>query len=91
MSAKKIDKSDSEKKRSAKSYSSAKSETKKTTAKPAGAYSKKMLNAISLSQEEINKLIASKAYELYESRGYQHGHDLEDWVRAEKLVLQQAK
>ena len=28
--------------------------------------------------------IARRAYELYLARGCQHGHDLEDWVRAER-------
>ena len=28
--------------------------------------------------------IARRAYELYLARGCQHGHDLEDWVQAER-------
>ena len=28
--------------------------------------------------------IAQRAYELYEQRGRQDGHDLEDWVKAER-------
>jgi len=27
------------------------------------------------------------AYQLFEQRGYEHGHDVEDWVRAEEIVL----
>jgi uncharacterized protein HemX len=27
--------------------------------------------------------IAVRAYELFEARGYAHGHDVEDWLRAE--------
>ncbi len=27
--------------------------------------------------------IAARAYELFAARGYEHGHDLEDWLRAE--------
>jgi Protein of unknown function (DUF2934) len=30
--------------------------------------------------------IARRAYELYESRGGEHGHDLEDWLQAETEV-----
>jgi hypothetical protein len=33
-------------------------------------------------EEEIRRL----AYELYEDRGRKHGHDLDDWVRAEAEV-----
>ena len=28
--------------------------------------------------------IAQRAYELYEQRGRQEGHDLEDWLKAER-------
>jgi hypothetical protein len=31
-----------------------------------------------------NSDIARRAYELYLARGCQHGHDLEDWVQAER-------
>ncbi len=27
--------------------------------------------------------IAHRAYELFVARGYQHGHDVEDWLQAE--------
>jgi hypothetical protein len=33
-------------------------------------------------EEEIRR----RAYELYEERGREHGHDLDDWVRAEAEV-----
>jgi hypothetical protein len=33
--------------------------------------------------DEISKV----AYELHEKRGWQHGHDLEDWMEAERIVL----
>ncbi len=35
-------------------------------------------------QEDIRHL----AYDLYEKRGREDGHDLEDWFRAEQLVKQ---
>jgi len=35
-------------------------------------------------QEEIRR----RAYELYEQRGKDDGHDLEDWLRAESEVTQ---
>jgi type II secretory pathway predicted ATPase ExeA/HSP20 family molecular chaperone IbpA len=37
--------------------------------------------------QEINDLIASRAYELFESSGFTHGHAREDWVRAESEIL----
>ena len=35
---------------------------------------------------EVRERIAKKAYELYEQRGQQAGHELEDWLEAEELV-----
>lgn len=32
--------------------------------------------------EEISQV----AYELFERRGFVHGHDLEDWLEAERIV-----
>ena len=37
---------------------------------------------------QIQEAIRLKAYELYIERGGSHGNDLEDWVTAERLVLQ---
>ena len=34
----------------------------------------------------INQTIAERAYELYVSRGSEHGHDLDDWFTAETQV-----
>jgi len=39
---------------------------------------------------EINELIAHRAYELFESSGFTHGHGYEDWLRAESEILLQA-
>ena len=36
---------------------------------------------------EIKDAIQRRAYELFEARGYEHGHDHEDWLRAESEVL----
>ena len=41
-----------------------------------------------LNQEEYNARVAIKAYELFERRGFSHGHDMEDWLQAERLVLE---
>jgi len=36
---------------------------------------------------ELNELIRHRAYELYELRGKEDGHDLEDWKQAESEML----
>jgi len=36
---------------------------------------------------EINDLIARRAFELFEANGCAHGHDREDWLRAESEIL----
>ena len=38
---------------------------------------------------ELRARIANRAYSLYERRGRQGGHDLEDWLQAEREILQQ--
>jgi hypothetical protein len=40
-----------------------------------------------LSNEGIRESVSSRAYELYERRGADHGRDVEDWVKAENEVL----
>jgi hypothetical protein len=62
----------------------------------------KSLNASTLSQpfpssvmwhqpgpEELRQRVEQKAYELFERRGRDPGHDLEDWLEAERLVKQE--
>ncbi len=39
-----------------------------------------------LSKNDVQSLIAKKAYELYEKRGRKAGYALQDWVEAEKIV-----
>ena len=36
--------------------------------------------------QNVNEKIAQRAYELYMSRGGEHGRDMEDWFRAEREV-----
>ncbi len=40
----------------------------------------------SVSSEDLGKLIAKKAYELYEKRGRKAGHSTDDWLEAERIV-----
>lgn len=35
----------------------------------------------------IHALIARRAFEIYEQRGGEHGHDWADWLQAEREVL----
>ncbi len=37
---------------------------------------------------ELEDQIRLRAYELYEQRGREHGHDVEDWLRAQDEVTQ---
>lgn len=43
------------------------------------------------SPEEIQEEIRHLAYELYEQRGREDGHDLDDWLKAESEVTGKAK
>jgi hypothetical protein len=48
--------------------------------------SKSVQQIHSVSREEI----AALAHQLWAERGYQHGHDAEDWLRAEQALLGKA-
>ncbi len=41
--------------------------------------------------EELNEQIRQRAYELYEAREREDGHELDDWLQAESEVMQQIK
>lgn len=47
---------------------------------------KKVQEIRTVSREEI----AALAHQLWAERGYQHGHDAEDWLRAEQALLGKA-
>ena len=36
--------------------------------------------------ESLEEQIRTRAYELYEARGREEGHDLEDWLEAEAKI-----
>jgi len=36
---------------------------------------------------EVRAMIATRAYEIYESRSHAHGLDLQDWLQAEDEIL----
>lgn len=35
---------------------------------------------------DVSELIAKRAHEIFQSRGGEHGHDLDDWLQAEQEV-----
>jgi CRISPR/Cas system type I-B associated protein Csh2 (Cas7 group RAMP superfamily) len=39
--------------------------------------------------QELKKKIRKRAYQLYEERLWEGGHDVEDWLRAEEEILEQ--
>ena len=39
-----------------------------------------------IGQDDQRRVIEEKAYELYESRGYENGGDQDDWYEAEKII-----
>lgn len=49
-------------------------------------FSKTSTSTTSCSQKDMKDLIAKKAYDLYVKSGCKAGHDLDNWVKAEKIV-----
>jgi hypothetical protein len=39
------------------------------------------------SLELTEEIMRARAYRFYEKRGYEHGHDLEDWLRAKAEIF----
>jgi HSP20 family protein len=54
---------------------------------PATLLSRISLQDLQLEMQPVQLAIARRAYELFESRGREHGHDWEDWFRAESELL----
>lgn len=46
------------------------------------------LTTVTTRTVDLQDAIRERAYEIYEERGGQHGADLEDWVRAEREVIE---
>ena len=42
-----------------------------------------------INSPEIRRRIEKKAYDLYEQRGYTNGNDLQDWLDAEQIIVQE--
>jgi Protein of unknown function (DUF2934) len=41
--------------------------------------------------EQFYVRVAEKAYELFERRDWEHGHDVDDWLEAERLVMEELR
>lgn len=41
-----------------------------------------------LEPEKLDDIIRTRAFELYEERGKEDGHDLDDWLKAESEITQ---
>jgi mannose/cellobiose epimerase-like protein (N-acyl-D-glucosamine 2-epimerase family) len=44
-------------------------------------------HSLSARMKQVYEAVARRAYELFEGRSYQPGHDVEDWLRAESELL----
>ena len=63
---------------------------KKTSARPRPVRDRRPQPAGGMAAaEEIRRRIEKLAYELYQRRGRQDGHDRQDWLEAERLTLSQ--
>ena len=52
------------------------------------ATKKPRTTVMELQDLELEHQIRQRAYELYEARGREDGHDLEDWLRAEEEITE---
>ncbi|GMV49370.1 DUF2934 domain-containing protein [Nitrospirales bacterium NOB] len=60
----------------------------RTAAKPSGAAPSSHAQRGPTS-DELQALIAKRAYERYAEQGYRHGCALDDWLEAEREILSQ--
>ncbi|HEY6466888.1 MAG TPA: DUF2934 domain-containing protein [Candidatus Acidoferrales bacterium] len=44
-----------------------------------------------MSNQPSNEQIEARAYEIYNERGREDGHDVEDWIAAEKELTQRQR
>jgi hypothetical protein len=42
------------------------------------------------SRKDLSSMVQKKAYELYAKRGKRPGHEMDDWLEAERLVRQRS-
>jgi len=49
---------------------------------------KKSPKKLEIDPQTVEQVIRCRAYEFYEQRGREEGHDLDDWLRAEEEIAQ---
>lgn len=59
-----------------------------TTTAPKVSRVRKTESTTGSTGQVMRELIAMRAYERYAARGYQDGHDVEDWLSAERELTQ---
>jgi hypothetical protein len=47
---------------------------------------KKPPTAVTSDPQELENQIRQRAYELYEARGREDGHEIDDWLRSEEKI-----
>jgi Protein of unknown function (DUF2934) len=64
-------------------------EAKETPAAVKASVSKQVAKVANVTTRtvDLQEEIRLRAYEFFQQRGYEHGADFEDWIRAEKEVL----
>ena len=50
-----------------------------------------LYQATSITEPSYNQQIRVRAYELFEQRGREEGHDLDDWLQAESEITMPAR
>ncbi len=73
--------------RTKKSAEVAETKAPKETAAKKPASVPKQVATVTTRTVDLQEAIRVRAYEYFQQRGYQHGADIEDWVRAEREVL----
>jgi hypothetical protein len=68
--------------------------TPRRTRKPKAVTSKPEVAAVPVNKvplsPDLQNVIRLRAYSIYEQRGREHGHDLDDWLRAEAEIVGRA-
>jgi DUF2934 family protein len=52
---------------------------------------KKSPATVTSDTQELESQIRERAYELYEARGRENGHEVEDWLRAEEEITEKVR
>jgi hypothetical protein len=66
--------------------SAAATEVKETPIVEKAAVSKQVAT-VTTRTVDLQEAVRLRAYELFQQRGFQHGADFDDWLRAEKEIL----